>query len=142
MATTKEDRDLMQLVFTSFKDSQSMDGFKVSIDKHTPKLCSYPTITYMIVPTASKSLTRDNMERICESIMDNNWLLIQDFVTELYEEHGVRKIVFCDWATSEQIAHGKICMAKSIGQYIEREVLNNEFEFPVEIIYGDGRETL
>jgi hypothetical protein len=132
----------MKLVFTSFRDSMTMEGMKMSIDKHTPKLCAYPTLTYLVVPTASKSISKENMERICETILDNNWTLIRDFIVEAYENLGVRQIILCDWATAEQIATGKPCMAGVIARYIEREVKNLEFTFPMEIEMRDGREVL
>jgi len=132
----------MKIVFTSFRDSMTMEGMKMSIDKHTPKLCAYPTLTYMVIPSASKSVSKDSMERICETIMDNNWTLIRDFIVEAYDTLGVRQIILCDWATAEQIATGKPCMAGTIARYIEREVKNLEFTFPVEIELRDGRSAL
>lgn len=136
------DMDKMKLVFTSFRDSQNESGLKVSIDRHTPKMCSYPTLTYLIVPTVSKSLNQVNMERICTSILDNNWELIQDFITDIYDL-GIRQITFCDWATKEQITYGKLCMVGIIGRYIKDKADRDEgFPFPVEIIYKDGREVL
>lgn len=135
-------KEKMVLVFTSFRDSMELEGMKMSIDKHTPKLCAYPTLTYMVIPTASKSISKDSMERICETIMDNNWALIRDFIVEAYDTLGVRKIILCDWATAEQIATGKPCMAGTIARYIEREIKNLEFTFPVEIELRDGRDAL
>ena len=132
----------MKVIFTSFRDSMTMEGMKMSIDRHTPKLCAYPTLTYMVIPSASKSISKESMERICETIMDNNWTLIRDFIVEAYETLGVRQIILCDWATAEQIATGKPCMAGTIKRYIEREVKNLEFTFPVELEMRDGREVL
>jgi len=129
----------MTLIFTSFRDGMTEDGLKVSIDKHTPRLCSYPMLTYLVIPTASKNLTRDTMERICVSVLDNNWELIQNFITEVYDL-GIRRLVFCDWATEEQIANGKLCLATTIGDYIWDK--RKEFVFPIELEYKDGRSAL
>lgn len=132
----------MRLVFTSFRDSQNEDGLKVSIDKHTPKMCSYPTLSYLIVPLVSKSLSQVNMERICVAMLDNNWELIQDFIVDVYDL-GIRQIVFCDWATAEQITHGKLCVVGIIGRYIRDEVdKDGGFPFPIVLEYKDGREVL
>lgn len=132
---------LMTLVFTSFKDSIGLKGLIVSMDRYAPKLCSYPTLSYLTMPI-SKSLTKDNMERICNVILDNNWDLIQDFIIEMYAL-GLRQIVFCDWATGEQIARGKFCGAGVVGRYIRNKADNDgAFQFAVEIEYGDGREVL
>ena len=131
----------MKLVFTSFRDSQDMEGLKVSINKHIPRLCSYPTLSYLVIPIA-RNLNPINMERICHSILDNNWELIQDFVIEMYDL-GIKQIVLCDWCTSEQISHGKICEAGIIGRYIQDKVdRDNAFQFPIEVSYRDGREVL
>jgi hypothetical protein len=131
--------DSMKLVFTSFRDSQELGGLRVSIDKHTPKMCSYPTLSYLIVPSMSKSISPINMERLCAAVLDNNWELIQDFIISIYDL-GIRQIVFCDWATTEQIAGGKMCMAGVIASYIKAET--NGFAFPIEIECRDGREAL
>ena len=131
----------MKLAFTSFRDSTKMCGLKISLDKHIPRLCSYPTLTYLTIPII-KSLSPTNMERICHAILDNGWELTQDFINEVYEL-GIRYIVLCDWATKEQIGVGKFCAAGIIGRYIQDKVdRDNEFEFPVEIEYRDGREAL
>jgi len=131
----------MKLTFTSFRDSIDLDGLKVSIDKHAPRLCSYPTLTYLVMPM-TRSLSRDNMERICCSILDNNWELIKDFIEEIYE-FGIRRIVLCDWATREQITHGKFCAAGIIGKYVmDKADRDNEFQFAIELEYRDGREVL
>ena len=134
-------RETMELVFTSYRDSIAMDGFKVSLDYRAPKLCSYSTLLYFIMPS-TRGLSNDNIERICDVIMDNNWELIRDFINEIHEL-GINKIVFCDWATKEQITHGKFCMAGIAGRYIEDKVGRDaEFGFPIKIEYKDGREVL
>lgn len=128
----------MKLVFTSYRDSIGMEGLKVSLDRHAPKLCSYPALNYLIVPI-SRNLTPANMERICNAILDNNWNLIQDFIGEVYNL-GLHRLTLCCWCTKEQISHGKFCPAGIIGRYIKDR--NGEFEFPIEISYRDGREVL
>jgi hypothetical protein len=133
--------DKMKLIFTSFRDSQTEVGLRVSIDKHTPKMCSYPTLTYMIMPSVSKNLTQVNTERLCHLLLDNNWELIQDFIIEVYEL-GIRQIVFCDWATAEQIKIGKLCAAGTMGRYFKEKIDAKGFEFPIELEYRDGREVL
>ena len=131
----------MELVFTSYRDSIKMDGLKVSLDYHAPKLCSYPTLLYLIMP-ATKGLTGGSVERICHVVLDNNWELIRDFINEVHEL-GINRIMFCDWATKEQIAHGKLCLAGIIGRYIEDKAhRDREFGFSIKIEYGDGREVL
>ena len=132
---------VMTLVFTSFKDSIGMEGLKVSIDRHAPRLCSYPTLLYLTIPI-NRSLSTTNMERICDAILDNNWDLIQDFIGEMYNL-GIYQIVLCDWATKEQISHGKFCAAGIIGKYIrDKADRDGRFEFPIETEYRDGREVL
>lgn len=132
----------IKLVFTSFKDSIGMGGLKTSIDKHTPNLCSYPILPYLVMPLVNKRLSQVNMERIYCSVLDNNWELIQDFITEIYEL-GIRQIILCDWATKEQIAGGKFCAAGVIGSYIQDKIdRDKEFRFPVELEYRDGRDAL
>lgn len=134
-------REPMKLVFTSYRNSIGMDGLKVSMDKHAPKLCSYPTASYLIIPTP-RNLTPANIERICIAILDNNWNLIQDFVDEVYGLE-IRQLILCCWCTKEQIAQGKFCPAGIIGRYIQDKAdRDREFEFPIEIEYGDGREVL
>lgn len=131
----------MKLTFTSYRDSIGMDGIKVSLDRHAPKLCPYPALNYLIIPTA-RNLTPANIERICNAILDNNWNLVQGFIDEIYSL-GLRHIVLCDWCTREQIVHGKFCPAGIIGRYIQdRADRDKEFEFPIEIDYKDGREVL
>lgn len=137
----EKNKEPMKLVFTSFRDSIGMDGIKVSIDKHTPKLCSYPILSYLVMPT-TRNLTQTNMERICQIMLDNNWELTQDFITGIHEL-GINQIVFCDWTTKEQIAYGRYCVAGIIGKYIrDKADRDGEFEFPVELEYRDGREVL
>ena len=128
----------MKLVFTSFRGSIGMDGLKFSIDRHAPKLCSYPTLNYLIIPT-TKNLSVTNMERICNAVLDNNWDLIQDFIGEVHDL-GLRQLTFCCWCTQEQIMQGKFCPAGIIGRYIQDK--DGEFTFPIEISYKDGREAL
>lgn len=133
--------ETMKLVFTSYRDSIGMDGLKFSLDRHSPKLCSYPTLSYLIIPIA-KNLTVPNIERICNVVLDNNWNLIQDFINEMYSL-GLRQLILCDWCTKEQIALGKFCSAGIIGRYIKDKTdRDSEFEFPIEIGYRDGREAL
>ena len=130
-------KELIRLVFTSYRNSIDMDGMKVSLDRHAPKLCSYPSLNYLTIPVV-KGLTTDNMERICNAVLDNNWNLIRDFINEMYNL-GFRQLVFCDWCTKEQIINGKFCSAGIVGRYIDR---NREFEFPIEVKYEDGRDAL
>lgn len=131
----------MKLFFTSYRDSIGMDGLKVSMDKYAPKLCSYPTLSYLVMPMA-KNLTVSNMERICNTILDNNWNLIQDFIDEMYDI-GLRQLILCDWCTKEQIIQGKFCFAGVIGKYVKDKAdRDGEFGFPIEIEYGDGRQAL
>lgn len=133
--------ETMTLVFTSFRDSISLEGLKVAIDYHTPKLCSYPTATFMVMPN-TRNLSNTNLERICNTVLDNNWELLKDFIMEVYGL-GISQIVFCDWATKEQIAHGKFCPAGIIERYIRDKVERDaEFEFPIKITMRDGREVL
>lgn len=128
----------MKLVFTSYRDSVEMNGLKVSLDRHAPKPCSYPTMTYLIMPVP-RNLTASNTEQICNAILDNNWKLILDFIMEMHGL-GIRQIILCDWSTKEQIAQGKFCPANIIGLYIQSK--SGELEFPIEVKYGDGREAL
>lgn len=131
----------MKIVFTSYRDSIGMDGLKLSLDRHSPKLCSYPTLSYLIIPMA-KNLSVSNIGRICTAVLDNNWNLVQDFISEMYNL-GLRQLIFCDWSTKEQIAQGKFCFAGVIGRYIrDKTDRDGEFKFPIEIKYGDGREAL
>jgi len=131
----------MQLTFTSFRDSIDMSGFRVSIDRRAPRLCSYPTLQQLVIPVA-RNMERPNVERICEAVLDNNWELIQDFINDVYEL-GISHIILCCWCTKEQIEHGKLCVARIIGDYIlDRAGTDGDFKFPIEIEYLDGRETL
>ena len=132
----------MKIVFTSFRDSIGLDGVKFSIDKYAPELCSYPTLRYLEMPT-TRSLTQDNMERICHAILDNNWELVKDFLETMDGLVGLTPIVLCDWATKDQIAHGKFCAAGIIGRYImDRANKDGEFAFKIEVELRDGREAL
>ena len=128
----------LKITLTSFRDSINMDGIKFSIDKYTPRLCSYSTLEYLIMPMA-RNLTSVNVERVCHSILDNNWELIKDFLETMYGL-GLYQIVLCDWCTKEQIANGRFCAAGIIGRYIWDKVA--EFEFDMEISYQDGRGVL
>ena len=131
----------MKLVFTSYRGSIGMDGLKVSMDRHSPKLCSHPTLNYLVIPTI-RNLNPANVERICTAVLDNNWNLIRDFIDEVHEL-GIYQLVLCCWCTKEQIAQGRFCSAGIIGKYIQDKAdRDKEFEFPVEIEYGDGREVL
>ena len=131
----------MKLVFTSYRDSLSMDGLKVSLDRHAPKLCSYSALNYLIMPT-TRNLTMDNMERICVVVLNNNWNLIHDFINGVYAL-GLYQLTLCCWCTKEQIDHGKFCFAGIIGDYIQDKAdRDGAFKFPLEISYGDGRDTL
>ncbi len=132
----------MVLIFTSFRDSMNLDGLKLAIDRHIPRLCSYPTVTFLLLPYMH-NLTGTNKERMCNTILDNNWDLIADFITEMHEL-GISHIVFCDWATKEQIAHGKFCPAGLIGTYIQGKLGSTDpgFGFPITLDMRDGRESL
>jgi len=131
----------MKLVFTSFRDSIGLSGLKVSIDRHTPKLCSYSTLEYLVMPNI-RNLSPVNAERICQSVLDNNWELFKDFVEDM-QSLGIDQIVLCDWATKEQIVNHKFCPAGIIGRYIKDKVdRDSEFGFDMEIEYLDGREVL
>lgn len=130
--------DSMLLTFTSFRDSINLEGLKVAIDRHTPRLCSYPIATFMTMP-ATRNLSNINLERICNTILDNNWELLKDFIMEV-RSLGINQLVFCDWATKEQISYGKWCPAGIIGRYIQTRT--KEFGFPMEIELRDGREVL
>ena len=132
------DKNTMTLVFTSYRDSMNMEGLKVSLDRRMPKLCSYPTLSYLVMPLA-RNLNELTVERICIAIIDGSWDLIRDFIQTIYDT-GIKQIVFCDWCTREQIANGKFCPAGMIGKYIADRKL--EFDFPLEIEYADGREAL
>ncbi len=131
------DKELMELYFTSYRESIDMRGLKLSLDRHSPKLCQYPAMSYMTMVMA-RDLTVANIRRICSAIMDNNWNLISAFINDMHDL-GLRRLIFCDWSTKEQIAQGKFCFAGIIGQYIQSRIDNREFKFPVEIDYGDGR---
>lgn len=127
----------MKLTFTSFRDSMNLEGLRVSIDRHTPKLCHYPVLTYMEVPRM-EHLTMENQEKIVHITMENSWELLESFIMEAHDL-GIRRIIFCDWATKEQIENKKFCAAGMIGKYVvEKEC----FEFPMEVEYRDGRERL
>lgn len=132
----------MKLVFTSYRDSIKMDGLKLSLDRRAPKLCAYPTLSYLVIPMA-RNLTVDNMKRICTAILDNNWNLIKDFIDGMHNL-GIHRLILCDWSTKEQIAQGKFCFAGVIGGYIMSKAMygTGAFEFMIEIEYGDGREAL
>lgn len=132
----------MKILFTSYRESIGMDGLKLSLDRRAPKLCSYPTLSYLVIPMA-KNLSVANIKRICNVILDNNWNLLQDFINEMYKM-GLRQLIFCDWSTKEQIEHGKFCFANVIGDYIMSKAMygTGAFEFMLEINYGDGREAL
>lgn len=134
-----ECQETMEVTFTSYRGSIDLPGFKVSLDKHAPKMCSYPALNYMIMPS-TRNLSPQNMERICDTILDNNWNLLQDFMLEVYDL-GVRQVVMCCWCTKEQIAHGKFCPAGIIGRYMEK-MQSESFTFPITIKYEDGREAL
>jgi len=131
----------MKLVFTSFRDSIGLTGLKVSIDRHTPKLCSYATLEYLIMPNI-RNLNPVNAERVCQSVLDNNWELFKGFVEDI-QSLGIDQIILCDWATKEQITNHKFCPAWIIGRYIQdRMDRDSEFEFKVEVEFRDGREAL
>ena len=126
------------MTFTSFRDSIELDGLKVAIDYHTPMLCSYPTVTFMLIPK-TRNLTSHNLERMCNTILDNNWELVKEFIMDIHKL-GINQIIFCDWSTKEQISYGKFCPAGIIGRYIQNNV--SEFGFGIEISMRDGREVL
>lgn len=133
----KSDKEMV-LVFTSFRDSIVMDGLKVALDRHTPKLCSYTVAEFMTMPY-SRRLSNESMAQICEMMVVDNWELIKDFVEEIYGL-GIYRIVFCDWATEEQIKNGRFCGAGIIGKYIMDRA--DEFGFGIRIEMEDGREGL
>lgn len=128
----------MNILFTSYRDSVGLLGLKLSIDKHAPKHCSYPTLSYLVVPTP-RNLTVVNMGRVCEAVLDNNWVLIQDFINEMYDI-GIRQLIFCCWCTKDQIGQGRFCVSATIGTYMKAH--GDEFKFKLEVDYGDGRELL
>ena len=131
----------MKIIFTSFRDSIGLTGLKLSIDRHTPRLCSYATLEYLVMPNI-RNLNPINAERVCQSVLDNNWELIKDFIEDI-QSLGIDQIVLCDWATKEQIANHKFCPAGIIGRYIADKVdRDSEFRFPVEIEMLDGRDAL
>ncbi len=128
----------MKVIFTSYRESRDLHGIKFSMDRHSPKMCSYPTLPYLVMPLTS-NLTVASKERICLAVLDNNWDLLKDLIEEMYGL-GLRQIALCDWATIEQITYGKFCSAGIIGRYIQERA--EEFEFEVEVEYGDGRDAL
>lgn len=128
----------MKLTFTSFRGSMELKGLKVSLDRRPPRHCGQPVMLYLVVPTV-RNLTNDNMERICTSVLDNNWNLLKTFISDMYGI-GVRHIILCDWCTEKQIEYGKFCVASVIGEYVrDKADRDGTFEFPLEIEYGDGR---
>uniref|UniRef100_A0A6M3KPR0 Uncharacterized protein n=1 Tax=viral metagenome TaxID=1070528 RepID=A0A6M3KPR0_9ZZZZ len=93
---------------------------------------------FMLLPN-TRSLSVVNTERVCNVVLDNNWELIKDFIDEIHDL-GINRVVFCDWATKEQIAHGKWCPAGIIGNYIKTRT--EEFGYTVTITMLDGRDVL
>lgn len=131
----------MKLVFTSYRKSMELEGLKVSIDKHAPKLCPHATLNWLVIPVA-RNLSRASVERICNITLDNNWHLMRDFICQVHKL-GVYQIVLCCWCTEEQILQGKHCFAGIIGKYMQGKIdRDGEFSFPIEISYGDGRKAL
>jgi hypothetical protein len=84
-------------------------------------------------------MERDNMEKLVKTILDNNWELVQDFITDM-QSLGIRRIIFCDWITGEMISRGRFCAAGIIGDYIKNG--DDMFQFPITIEYRDGRGAL
>lgn len=128
----------LEITFTSYRDSIGISGLKLSIEKHTPKPCSYPVLLYLVMPLA-RHLSVVNMRRVCNVILDNNWDLLRNFIIDTHGL-GIKRLVLCDWCTKEQIIAGKFCVANIIGDYIELQArVDDAFEFPVTIEYRDGR---
>ncbi len=125
----------IKLTFTSYRDSMEMDGLKVSMERHAPKLCNYLIMSQLVIPMP-RYLTHDNMGQVCITVLNNNWNLINGFIRDIYKL-GIYHMVFCCWCTVEQINVGKFCSAGTIGKYIMDR--KEEFGFDVEIEYGDGR---
>ncbi len=125
----------MTITFTSFRDSITVDGLKLSIDRHPPRPCSYPTLQYLSLP-AVRSLDNGNIGKIYGIILENNWVLLKAFVEDMYRL-GIRSLVLCCWCTADKIAEGKVCIAPVIGKHLRKNEM--EFDFPIKIIYRDGR---
>ena len=123
----------MKIIFTSYRDSMLIGGLKLSIERHVPKLCSYPVVPYLALPQP-RNISAENIARIHEAILDNNWGLIQNLIRDA-SALGIEQIVLCCWCTEEQLSYGKACVAPVIGKYIE----NNFDDFKVDIEYRDGR---
>lgn len=132
----------MKLMFTSYRDSIGMEGLKVSIERYPPKPCAYPILSYLVMPP-TKNLTTPNAEQVYHAVLNNNWDLVRDFICEIYAL-GIHQIVLCCWCTKEQIIGGnKACAAGVIGRYIQAKAdENEEFVFPIEFEYRDGREVV
>jgi hypothetical protein len=128
----------MSVVFTSFRDSRDLPGLKLSLDRHLPKQCGQPILGYLSVPKID-SLTQASIESVYKTVLDNNWELVKTFLDDMFEL-GIRQVVLCDWATKEQIENSKFCAAGIIGRYISNRDL--DFDFPVQVSYRDGRESL
>jgi hypothetical protein len=137
--TTEKTGDVLEILFTSFRDSMTRDGLKVSMCKHAPKMSAHPTLSYLIMPDTER-VSKDTLEKICSHIMDNNRDLVNDFLGSIYDL-GIRRLIICCWCTGTQIEHGKLCVARTVGDYIGSQIAL-ELDFPIEIKYADGREKL
>jgi len=121
----------LEIVFTSFRDSIGMEGLKLSLDRRPPRYCSYPVVNYMV-----ELNVRSSQEKLYDIILKDNWLLIKDLLESIY---GVTsKVIFCCWCIKERLSHGGVCIAPLIGKYIKGRA--EEFEFPIEVEYRDGRK--
>jgi len=133
-------KESLDLIFTSFRDAQELSGLRVSIDRHIPKQCPYPTLSFLTIPL-SKTLSPKSIEQICQIYLENNWNQVKGFLDNMYGL-GIRQIVLCDWATKSQIEAGKLCVAGIIGRYIKYKAENGVFDYPITILYDDGRDKL
>ena len=121
----------LTLIFTSFRDSIGMGGLKLSLDRKPPKHCSYPVVLYMV-----EFDVRSSQEKLYDIILEDNWLLIKDLLENIY---GVtNRVIFCCWCVKERLNHGGVCIAPLVGKYIKDRA--EEFEFPIEVEYRDGRK--
>jgi len=121
----------LEIVFTSFRDSIGMEGLKLSLDHRPPRYCSYPVVNYMV-----ELNVRSSQEKLYDIILKDNWLLIKDLLESIYEVTS--RVIFCCWCVKERISHGGVCIAPLIGKFIKDRA--EEFEFPIEVEYGDGRK--
>ena len=87
-------KELIELVFTSYRESMTMTGMKFSLDRHSPRLCSYPALGYMTM-IMTRDLTMVNVQRVCSAVLDNNWNLIHNLIYDMHDL-GIHRIIFCD----------------------------------------------